>query len=255
MGGEIGVRNAPGAAAASGPPAARGRRRWTHQPVRARRRPLARARVLLVEDNPVNMMISVAQLEQWGAQVGQAGDGQQAIEAVDQAVRRGEPYDVVLMDLQMPRMGGKEAARALRERYPASELPIIALTAAALVSERQNALQAGMNDFVTAHRSGESCARCPPRCERPQAGLRLDRPPVVKQTWAARRCLGPRNKRRQTSPGALFIVSQWACRCVRTARRRIHLRPGRLSSPRSPAGAQCPLRPVVAGHRRRVARM
>ena len=152
MGGEIGVRSAPG----------RGSRFWADLPLTPAAAPLdaptcteldvARlrgARVLMVEDNPVNMMISVAQLEQWGAQVGQAGDGQQAIEAVDQAVRRGEPYDVVLMDLQMPRMGGKEAARALRERYPASELPIIALTAAALVSERQNALQAGMNDFVT----------------------------------------------------------------------------------------------------------
>ena len=49
----------------------------------------------------------------------------------------------------MPRMGGHEAARALRQRFSASELPIIALTAAALVSERQQALQAGMNDFVT----------------------------------------------------------------------------------------------------------
>jgi CheY-like chemotaxis protein len=49
----------------------------------------------------------------------------------------------------MPLMGGIEAARALRKRYSASELPIIALTAAALVSERQQALQVGMNDFVT----------------------------------------------------------------------------------------------------------
>jgi len=79
----------------------------------------------------------------------QALDGQLAIEAVDRAARAGHPFDVVLMDLQMPRMGGHEAARSLRLRYPASELPIIALTAAALVSEREQALQAGMNDFVT----------------------------------------------------------------------------------------------------------
>ena len=66
----------------------------------------------MVEDNPVNMMIAVAQLEQWGAQVDQALDGLQAIEAVDRAAGAGDPYDVVLMDLQMPRMGGNEATRS-----------------------------------------------------------------------------------------------------------------------------------------------
>ena len=103
------------------------------------------------------MMISVAQLERWGPR--QASDGQQAIEAVDQAARRGEPYDVVLMDLQMPRMGGKEAARVLRSRYPAHELPIIAHTAAALVSERQQALHASMTDFVTKPRRSQQLLR------------------------------------------------------------------------------------------------
>ena len=105
--------------------------------------------MLVVEDHPVNMMIAVAMIEQWEAQVGQASDGRSAIEAIDAAAQRGEPYQMVLMDLQMPLMGGIDAARALRKRYSAATLPIIALTAAALVSERQQALQAGMNDFVT----------------------------------------------------------------------------------------------------------
>ena len=68
---------------------------------------------------------------------------------MDRAAAEGRPYDVVLMDLQMPRMGGNDAVRMLRRRYARDELPVIALTAAALVSERQQALQAGMNDFVT----------------------------------------------------------------------------------------------------------
>ena len=107
------------------------------------------ARVLMVEDNPVNMMIAVAMLEHWGVLVSQAFDGRAAVDAVHAAHREGRPYDAVLMDVQMPVMGGHEAARELRLHYPADALPIIALTAAALVSERQEALASGMNDFLT----------------------------------------------------------------------------------------------------------
>jgi PAS domain S-box-containing protein len=111
--------------------------------------PLAGARVLMVEDNPVNMMIGVALLEQWGVKVTQAETGKQAIEAVEEAIARGHPFDAVLMDVQMPEMSGHEATRVLRETHDARTLPIIALTAAALVSEREQALAAGMNDFLT----------------------------------------------------------------------------------------------------------
>ena len=107
------------------------------------------ARVLLVEDNPVNMMIGVALLEQWGVEVSQAEDGHLAVQAVHDAFAQGHGPDVVLMDVQMPSMSGHEAARQLRQRYNAQTLPIIALTAAALVSEREDALNAGMNDFLT----------------------------------------------------------------------------------------------------------
>jgi CheY-like chemotaxis protein len=58
-------------------------------------------------------------------------------------------FDAVLMDVQMPVMSGHEATRVLRRDYSAEQLPIIALTAAALVSEREQALAAGMNDFLT----------------------------------------------------------------------------------------------------------
>jgi CheY-like chemotaxis protein len=152
LGGEVGVHSVLG----------EGSRFWaelplapaapTHAGPRADGADLARlrhARVLMVEDNPVNMLIAVAQLEQWGAMVDQAHDGQAAVEAVERAANEGRPFDVVLMDLQMPQMGGNDAARALRRRFTPQELPIIALTAAALVSERQRALQAGMNDFVS----------------------------------------------------------------------------------------------------------
>jgi PAS domain S-box-containing protein len=125
---------------------------------------LQHARVLMVEDNPVNMLVAVAMLEQWGVQVTQATDGRMAIEAVDEAVRRGLPFECVLMDVQMPHMSGHEAARELRKRFDATRLPIIALTAAALVSEREQALASGMNEFLTkpidATRLKDTLARC-----------------------------------------------------------------------------------------------
>ncbi len=107
------------------------------------------ARVLLVEDNGVNMMIGVALLEHWGMQVTEAADGSQALAAVDRAAARLQPFDAVLMDLQMPGLSGDQATEALRRQYSAAQLPVIALTAAALASERERALAAGMNGFVT----------------------------------------------------------------------------------------------------------
>ena len=104
-------------------------------------------RVLMAEDNSVNMMIAVALLEAWGLQVTQASDGFEAMAAVQAAAAEGRPFDAVLMDVQMPRMSGHEATRALRAQ--GCTVPVIALTAAALVTERDEALRAGMNDFLT----------------------------------------------------------------------------------------------------------
>jgi len=105
--------------------------------------------VLLVEDNPVNMLIGVALLEQWGMVVEQAEDGMLALAAIERASTQGRPFDVVLMDVQMPGISGYETTRRVRESWTAAQLPVIALTAAALVSERERALASGMNDFVT----------------------------------------------------------------------------------------------------------
>jgi len=111
--------------------------------------PLSGVRVLMVEDNPVNMMIAVALLERWGVQVDQADDGEAALRMIREASAAGQPFDAVLMDVQMPGMSGHEVTRRLRERWSARELPVVALTAAALASEREEALAAGMNEFLT----------------------------------------------------------------------------------------------------------
>jgi CheY-like chemotaxis protein len=106
-------------------------------------------RVLMVEDNAVNMMIAVALLERWGVHVTQAIDGREALDAVQREATQGRRFDAVLMDVQMPVMGGYEATRALRRTETGRTLPVIALTAAALVTEREEALASGMNDFLT----------------------------------------------------------------------------------------------------------
>jgi PAS domain S-box-containing protein len=110
---------------------------------------LAGLELLIVEDNPVNMMIATAIARQWGVTVTEAVDGAEAVAAIHQRADAGRPFDAVLMDVQMPVQGGHEATRALRQRFDARTLPIIALTAAALTSERDEALAAGMNDFLT----------------------------------------------------------------------------------------------------------
>ncbi len=104
--------------------------------------------VLVVDDNDINMMVAVAQLEQFGVRVGQAHDGQTALHEVSVADAAGDPYDLVIMDLQMPDMSGHQVTRELRRRYSAAQLPVLAYSAAALVTERDAALAAGMNDFL-----------------------------------------------------------------------------------------------------------
>ncbi|HRW25075.1 MAG TPA: response regulator [Spirochaetia bacterium] len=97
--------------------------------------------VLLAEDHPVNQELFAALLRKLGCEVGLASDGAEALELAS----RGD-YDMVLMDIFMPRMNGYEAARALRERGYAK--PIIAVTASALKGERDKCIEVGMNDVL-----------------------------------------------------------------------------------------------------------
>jgi CheY-like chemotaxis protein len=104
-------------------------------------------RVLLAEDHEINRQFVLELLGNAGMQVDVAGDGKEAVERVmgDQA----KPYDVVLMDIQMPNMDGYEATRIIRENSDLQKLPIIAMTAHALAEERQKSLDAGMDEHLS----------------------------------------------------------------------------------------------------------
>jgi PAS domain S-box-containing protein len=117
----------------------------TRHSLREARRKL---RVLVAEDNAVNQELAVRLLEKQGHTVAVAGNGQEALEALEKATSRG--FDVVLMDLQMPEMDGLEATAAIRQKEKATgkHLPIIAMTAHALKGDRERCLAAGMDDYV-----------------------------------------------------------------------------------------------------------
>jgi CheY-like chemotaxis protein len=113
--------------------------------VSGRPQTLRRLRILLVEDSLVNQKLAVALLEEQGHAVTVAGNGRDALAAIES-----ERFDLVLMDLQMPEMDGLEATSRIRQReqQTGSHLPIVAMTAHALAEDRQRCLEAGMDGYI-----------------------------------------------------------------------------------------------------------
>ena len=115
-----------------------------------------KARILLAEDNPVNQMVASGILETLGFRVDSVADGKEALDALEKL-----PYDLVLMDVQMPRMDGFETTKMVRD--PSTPVrnhavPIIAMTANAMQGDRTRCLAAGMNDYVSKPVSPEELA-------------------------------------------------------------------------------------------------
>jgi two-component system, sensor histidine kinase and response regulator len=101
--------------------------------------------ILLAEDNRVNQMVAVRMLEKMGHAVTVAANGKEALDAFAE-----KDFDLVLMDVQMPQMDGFEATSAIRQHETVSgkHLPIVAMTAHAMVGDRERCLEAGMDDYL-----------------------------------------------------------------------------------------------------------
>lgn len=112
-------------------------------------------RILLAEDNLINQKVALRMLERLGYQADLAKNGREAVEALAQ-----QPYDLILMDIQMPEMDGIEATRHIREKQPDEQQPrIVALTANALVGDRETYLANGMNDYISKPMKVEALTR------------------------------------------------------------------------------------------------
>lgn len=104
------------------------------------------ARLLLVEDNAVNQRVVLAMLRKKGFCIEVASNGQ---EALDMLNRTEQPYDLILMDVQMPVLDGLETTRIVRRDSRWAHLPIIAMTAHAMIGDRERCIQAGMNGYIS----------------------------------------------------------------------------------------------------------
>ena len=114
------------------------------EPVTDGKRTRSALRILLAEDNAMNQKVALRLLERLGYHADVANNGLEAIEALER-----QPYDVVLMDVQMPELDGLDATRRICEQWPEETRPrIIAMTANALPEDREACFAAGMNDYV-----------------------------------------------------------------------------------------------------------
>ncbi|KUI96659.1 response regulator [Vibrio sp. MEBiC08052] len=106
-------------------------------------------RVLLVEDNDINQQIALELMEGWGLDVTVANHGREALSLLAQSLDDTAGFDVIFMDLQMPEMDGYEASEHIRSNPAYDDIPLIAMTAHAMVEERERCFGLGMNDHIS----------------------------------------------------------------------------------------------------------
>jgi len=139
--------------------------------------------ILAADDSEVNLFLVKRLLELQGATVSLARNGQEAFDRIKACP---STFDLVLMDVQMPLLDGFEATRRIRQELGLADLPIIALTADALLSERQQALSAGMDDFVSKPFEPATLTKTIRRHLRGRAGSSRDRGPRSEDTLVSK---------------------------------------------------------------------
>ena len=105
-------------------------------------------RILLAEDNPVNQKVATRMMQKLGYAIEVANNGEEALAAAKGALAAGKPFDVIFMDVQMPRMDGLEATRRIRVELE-GHVHIVAMTADAMPGDRERCLAAGMDDYIS----------------------------------------------------------------------------------------------------------
>ena len=190
----------------------RGLARYELDPEMARRHPL---RILLAEDNIVNQKVALRILGQLGYRADLAANGLEAIDAVER-----QPYDVVLMDVQMPELDGFEASREINRRWPGEHRPrLVAMTANAMQGDRELCVAAGMDDYVAKPVRVEELVAALERCGwhpemRPRGGPAAD---AGAAHGAAGRRPAPRGSTRGTA-WSYALRRRRACAGVRSHR-------------------------------------
>jgi len=115
-----------------------------YKPIIARSKDRTNLRILLAEDNIINQKVTLRMLNRLGYCADVAANGLEVLEALER-----QPYDLILMDVQMPEMDGLEAAKKIREKWSDGMPRIIALTAYALQGDRDKCLASGMDDYIS----------------------------------------------------------------------------------------------------------
>ncbi|WP_006788726.1 PAS domain S-box protein [Thiorhodospira sibirica] len=188
--------------------------RLTHTPIISPRGPRAaihaqvipfapnKVRILLVEDNSTNQQVALGILRKLGLKADAVGNGQEAVETVINI-----PYDLILMDVQMPVMDGLQATRAIRALDKAAintDIPIVAMTAHAMQGDKERCLAAGMNDYLSKplvpHQVAETLALCLPHL------LEISTPPTPAPAPKPPAAVPPVTE--STPPPALQIFNQ-----------------------------------------------
>ncbi len=169
--------------------------------------PLRGARILLVEDNEVQQQVVQEILESEGLVVTLADNGQQALFQIDQSAHAQRPFDLVLMDIQMPVLDGLSAVRLIRNMPDYGKLPIVAMTAHSREADRQLCLRCGMNDFVSKPIAPQALWQTLSRWIGARKGLEQAAPEPAAEQQAAMQTL--RNYLQQDDVRAVDLFHQW----------------------------------------------